>query len=464
MTQGSEPPIVIIGAGIAGLAAAIRLGDAGLPVVLLEARNRLGGRIFTTTDAACNVPVELGAEFIHGLVPDTLEPLQESGARLTEVEGDSWCAFENVLMPCDFFGQVDSILEKMDDAAPDESFLSFLNRKFPPSPEDKKLEAAKRRALGYVSGFNAADPNLVGVHWLVAGMRAEEKHAGHRSFRSQNGYADLLDLFKARLEQLQIKIEFETVVERVIWKPGSVRIQASNGRQAFSTDAQQVLITVPLSILKSKDGLGAIVFDPPLPSETIAALDRLEMGKVIRVTLCFQQRFWDTIAPDFKRTSQKQRTLADMSFLLSDDELFPTWWTRMPQRDPVLTGWAPFRAAEALSGADEAGITNQALRTLGKLLGQSEHDLEKRLTSAYVHNWQKDPFSRGAYSYGKVGAAEAIRLLAEPMDHTLFFAGEATDTTGSNGTVHGAIASARRAVSQIVKSRPFARPNETHKS
>jgi Flavin containing amine oxidoreductase len=173
--QNDDKSVLIIGGGIAGLAAASKLGEAGFSVVVLEARNRIGGRIFTQHDSASDAAIEFGAEFIHGLAPEIWEPLQEYGAEVTEVEGESWCVTEKKLLRCKFFAQVDAILDKMNDSQPDESFLTFLQRRFPNPNRDPELEEARQHAIGYVTGFNAADPGLVGTHWLVQGMRAEEK-------------------------------------------------------------------------------------------------------------------------------------------------------------------------------------------------------------------------------------------------------------------------------------------------
>jgi len=139
-----------------------------------------------------------------------------------------------------------------------------------------------------------------------------------------------------------------------------------------------------------------------------------------------------------------------MSFLLSEDEWFPTWWTTMPDNLPIITGWAPFDCAERLSGRDRSFVTDRALQTLGNLLHCNPQALGGLLEAAYFHDWQNDPFSRGAYSYGAVGSRGAQEALASPLENTLFFAGEATDTGGHNGTVHGAIASGHRAAQQML--------------
>ena len=124
----------------------------------------------------------------------------------------------------------------------------------------------------------------------------------------------------------------------------------------------------------------------------------------------------------------------------------------MPQKLPIITGWAPFRSAERLSRQTREFVVQTSLMVLGGLLGCDPGKLQELLEEAYFHDWQSDPFSRGAYSYGKVGSDGAQQALASPIENTLFFAGEATDVTGNNGTVHGAIASGYRAAGEILQT------------
>ena len=142
-----------------------------------------------------------------------------------------------------------------------------------------------------------------------------------------------------------------------------------------------------------------------------------------------------------------------MQFLLSHEDWFPTWWTALPDKWPIITGWAPFHCGERLSGQSVAFVIEKGLETLGKLLTIGRRELEDLLEASYTHDWQTDPFSRGAYSYVKVGGDSAQSVLAAPLSNNLFFAGEATDTSGHHGTVHGAIASGKRAAAEILKTR-----------
>ena len=442
--MSSNPAVIVVGAGVAGLAAACQLGRAGFAVHFLEARDRIGGRVLTHIDPGCECPIEFGAEFIHGKPPEIWELLRKAKADITEVEGEAWCVEQGRLTPCGFWQDVDKILDKMRDRKADESFADFLERSR--SRKTKASQRARQRAIDYVSGFNAADPALVGVHWLVQGLRAEEKIQGDRAFRARHGYKDLLDLFRQELQLHNITVHLSTVVEQVRWNSKSVEVKIRDQKGQSTLEAPRVLITVPLSLLKAPLGQpGVIQFVPELPPDKKIALDRLEMGKVIRISLRFRERFWEAIKP-----AASKKSLSDMSFLLTQDDWFPTWWTAHPLNWPIITGWAPFRAGERLSGKSRSFVEDRALQSLSALLRVTQSELEKMLEGAHFHDWQSDPFSLGAYSYGKVGADGAQQALAQPIENTLFFAGEATDITGHNGTVHGAIASGYRAATQII--------------
>lgn len=449
--MAQDPDVIVIGAGAAGISAAMALAAAGLTVMILEARDRIGGRIFTVHDSFCNAPVELGAEFIHGRPPEIWNLLKSRNIRITEVNGDTWCSTNGKLAPCDFFSEVDKILEKMDDRRPDQSFESFLKSFRGRSENDAQLKEAKQWATGYVSGFNAADPALVGVHWLVKEMRSEERIQADRIFHSEHGYADLLGIFEEQLAAVNVEVKKNTIVRKIQWRAGNVEISTQGPNGESAVPAPRVLVTIPLGILQaSSREKGAIRFTPKLPEKKQNAICNIAMGKVIRVTLRFRERFWEELPKGRKKGS---KNMAGLSFLLSHDKWFPTWWT--VSRDlPLLVGWAPFRCAERLSGQSQSFVTEHAIQALHRLTGMTARELEGMLEHVYCHDWQSDPFSRGAYSYGKVGGDGAERALARPVENTLFFAGEATDTTGNNGTVHAAMASGNRAAREIMESIP----------
>jgi len=438
--------IVILGAGAAGLAAAVELSRAGKHVMLLEARDRIGGRMFTRHDLSA--PIELGAEFIHGLSPEIFGPLLEHGIAIEEVQGQSWCQRNGELCSCEFFEDTDKILAAMRDDGPDESFATWIERNFPNRENDPRLTEAKSNALRFVVGFNAAEANLVSVHWLVHNARADKHIQGERAFRMAGGYATLIGLLAKQLQSQNAAILLNTIAESVQWSRDNVRVTARQDDGVREFTAQRALITLPLGVLQARPGeTGAVRFNPGLPAQKHDALSRLMMGKALRVTLRFRERSWENIHP-----ANCKDPLANLGFLFSEDERFPTWWTHGPQAASIVTGWAPAHYAEKLSGESEFVLLNESLESLSLSLifRVDKAELEKQVEAFYCHDWQTDPFSRGAYSYSGVGGEGAQAVLGAPVDDTLFFAGEATDVTGNNGTVHGAIASGKRAAQEIL--------------
>jgi monoamine oxidase len=185
---------------------------------------------------------------------------------------------------------------------------------------------------------------------------------------------------------------------------------------------------------------GAIRFDPE-PADALKAARQLSFGQVVRTVLRFRDRVLDE-KPD----------LSDAGFLLSREPVFPTWWTPLPFRAPIVTGWSAGPKADPLTGQNQTAIVARALKQFARITGLSAQRLHDSFASAYFHDWHADPYSRGAYSYTPAGAVGARTALAEPVRDTLFFAGEATETNGHSATVHGAIASGFRAARQVLKS------------
>lgn len=436
----TDADVIVVGAGVAGMAAALDLVPRDMTVAIVEARDRIGGRVYPKPDAVTNRSIELGAEFVHGRPREIFDPLRELNIDPIASSGEDWCEQDGRLTQCDLFSDVDALLARMNEDGPDESFLEFIQRCCPESSKE-----TKERARAYITGFHAADPAAISVHSLVRGMRADEKIAGDLAFRIPGGYAVLIDLFGKRLSTAGVPVHLNTIVREVRWSDHKVTLSChtDEGHKYFS--APRVLLTLPLGVLQLlPDDAGAVRFIPELPQSKKSALSHLAMGKAMRVTLQFRERFWERVEP------RGSKTLAEMRFLFSRRKWFPTWWTTMPERWPVITGWAPFHYAEELSGHDAAMIFSSACQTLGGLLHLSEQEVENLVESAAFHDWQTDPFSRGAYSYVKVGGDSAQADLATPIEHTLFFAGEAANVSGYHGTVHGAIASGQRAARQIL--------------
>jgi monoamine oxidase len=439
--------VLVLGAGAAGLAAAAELSQAGLRVIVIEARDRIGGRIFTQHVPGHPLPLELGAEFIHGRPPESFALVEQAGLLVYEVNGDDWLAQNRQLVRSDtLWQQVDQIFAQMASAAdPDRSFQAFLAR----FQSDPAWRDAAALAASYVEGFDAADIGSASVQALLREQRAAAASDGERAFRIASGYDQLVAALAATCDRSLVHIQRGAFARRVAWRPGHVEIQtqASGGSGSRSFNARQAVITLPLGVLQAPEGdRGAVWFQPAL-TEHAAAARQLAMVHVIKLNFRFRERFWEHERLPIADESIDPRQI---SFIHGRGAALPTWWTAYPALAPQLVGWAGGPAAARLVGQPEQVVVDQALDALAGVLGLPRGRIEAALIDIHTHSWHADPFARGAYSYVTVGAIDAVRALAAPIEGTLFFAGEATNSEGHTGTVHGAIATGRRAASELL--------------
>jgi monoamine oxidase len=432
------PDVLIIGCGVAGLAAAGRLSQDGVRVLVLEARDRIGGRVLTAHPPGLNMAVELGAEFVHGRPPETFELIKNSDLEVLEVEGDPFYSNDQGIGRSDFWGRIEQVLETMKQkASRNQSFDAFVHQLRDPEISDED----KLAACMYVRGFHAAHPAEISVQSLIEGMEAEAQIDGDSAFRLPQGYDRLVSVLDLKRDPAKSHIELNTAVTRVRWNNGKVEVDAVRADRSIAQfSAHRLLSTLPLGLLTAPGNAG--VFDPPL-TEKRTAISKLRVGHVIRVTVVFRRRVW----ADLKGAGG---SLEEMNFLFSRDSVFPTWWTLMPLQAPVLTGWAPADAAERLSELSDSKICDEAVAALARVLHLPVERCREELVQAYTHNWQTDIHSRGAYSYVAEGGSDVQREFAAPLANTLYFAGEATNFEGHHGTVHGAIASGYRAADEIL--------------
>jgi monoamine oxidase len=240
-----------------------------------------------------------------------------------------------------------------------------------------------------------------------------------------------------------------TVVTRVEWARGAADLTAHayDGRPQPGLSARAVIVTVPLGVLQAPAGdQGTIAFAPPLPKAKTDALCGLAEGHVVRVSVVLDEPLWLTEPP---RAVSGGRSLQRLAFIHPAADGMPVCWTAYPTDAPLLSAWFGGPEAESLARLDRSPIEERAVAALARLLHAAPRRFEHHVRACHMHNWSADPFSRGAYSYVVVGGSEAATKLARPVDGTLFFAGEAFDAHGRNGTVEGAIASGRHAARQV---------------
>lgn len=423
--------IGIIGAGVAGLAAAAQLTRAGVDVLCLEATDRIGGRILTVHDASAPVGIELGAEFVHGVAPEIWELIRSHD--LTVFEHTSRALHWDHGRFLDEGGPdgfADRLLDRMAQSrrSKDQTFEQYLRH-------SRQPEGVKDWARTFVEGFNAARSDTIGVRSLIAEARAADKIQGDRTFRILQGYDAIPVALLQSITKAESVVLLDTVVESVKWRRGDVEVRCRStiDQQQAVLRCRQLIVTVPLGVLQAK----AICFDPE-PTENLAAAAALRFGQVYRVTMRFKDVFWND-----------DPKLRSAGFLISKEKLFPTWWTAHPVISPLLTAWMAGTATEEWQAANPDEIVREALASLSRILRRKIPDPE----AYYFHDWRMDPYFRGAYSYAPAGKFGARAALAKPHLGTLFFAGEAANVKGRAGTVHGAIESGQRAAGMALSSR-----------
>ena len=425
--------VVIIGAGVSGLSAASELRKSGLSILILEARDHIGGRVWTRHEPGLSAPVELGAEFIHGRVPQAFELLHEVGKAALDTSGAHWTLRDGELVQNteDLFGEIQNALERSKILEkPDVTFQSWLDG----SDQYGLSREAATMAKAFVEGFDAADPARVSAQSIAAEW-AEGGMLDSPQFRPLGGYSSVLSALAGSLERANIQLQLQTIVAAVRWKRGAVEIDVTRFDKTFTVKAQTAIVTLPLGVLQA----GSVQFSPDLAAKQ-RALEGLAFGPVLKLSLRFRTAFWEEIDGG---------KYAGAAFFHSADTAFPTFWTSLPLRSPLMTAWIAGPKAAQLSTQEMPHIIGKALESLSTVFGGQSPDLFG-LEAAYLHNWQTDPFARGAYSYIAAGGSDARSALAAPLEDTLFFAGEATDED-EGSTVTGALQSGARVAKEIAR-------------
>jgi monoamine oxidase len=446
----AAPDVLVIGAGVAGLAAARALADAGLRVRVLEARARIGGRIHTRRLPGFAYPIELGAEFIHGTPPALFDVVDRAGLVVVEASEEHLARDPDgrVRARDSFSGPVASLLGGLAEAArgPDASFADYVQARAAAIDADAAATAAAR---AYVEGFHAGPADRVGVRGLA---RAEAAASGDEpAYRVVDGY-DAVPRWLAGEPGAAsagppLDVRLGAVATRVAWRDRHVAVTAEAGGRAEAHSARACVVTLPVGVLAAPAGApGAVAFDPPVPA-VAELLGGVAMGHAAHVALRFRRPFWwDPGAAAALDEGVDGKLLA---FVHAPDAPLPVWWTKRALRAPLLTGWAGGPTAERWDARDESDRAAAALAAAGGVLGVAPDTLAGAFVDAHAHNWTADPYTRGAYSYALPGGADAGVAFAEPVGGTLFFAGEHTAEGGHSATVHGALASGRRAAERV---------------
>lgn len=426
--------VIVIGAGMAGLAAADWLGRRGRSVIIVEARDRVGGRVFSAPSGGWPCPTEFGAEFMHGGSPALRSLLRKAGLRTRAVQPNMWWRENEALrLVPDFWERIERVAKTLPPRDRGWSVADFVKQagtQF--STEDRWL------LMHYAGGFNAAPIEALSA----AALRADHAGADNTDYKIIGHYGAVADTLRERFKPDKVTVRLKTVVTRIEWKRGSVgvftRAAGDSSNKEECHHARAAVVTLPVGVLQGGD----VTFSPALGRKQ-TAIDAVGWGQVVRMTLRFRSGFWSRpVAPEFLWKGQGKA----FGFVNAPGEYFPVWWALNPPA-PVLTGWAGGEAAERLAGLPPARLRKLAIKSLAEIWKTSQRSIDEQLIDWRTHDWRGDPYTRGAYSFAKAGQEQAGRQLASPLRDTLFFAGEAT--AGDIGTVHGAVDSGLRAAREI---------------
>jgi monoamine oxidase len=424
-----ETDVVVVGAGAAGLSAARLLTKHGLGCLVLEASSTIGGRIHTLRLPEWELPIELGAEFVHGKPAPTLA---FDEVELIHVPEQRVLAGPEPRPLPEMWSRFAAAMSEGRDAPATESVLGYLERRSLPEPERDLVRMV-------VEGYHAAPLDDVSARAMAEDAAASA--GDFRQYRPVAGYDTLLRALEHDLKPSACRILLQSRVRRIEWQKGKATLTADAGGEpgGLEVAARRCIVTASVGVLRTAPSIGGIEFRP-LPDGFEKALAGLGMGHVMRVVLRFEQAPW----PEAGRGRVP-------TFVQVQDAPFETFWRQSAGRQEQVTAWAGGPKAIELSTLDESARIDAALRSLAHATQQSFISCKDRLLGSHSHNFSTDPLTCGAYSYVRPGVSDPARYLREPSADTLFFAGEALDLRYP-GTVAGALGSGEHAARKLLAS------------
>jgi monoamine oxidase len=414
--------VAIIGAGCAGLKAAGLLAEHGVEVVVLEASDRVGGRARTAYVPGAALPFELGPEFVHGDPEKTCELVGDPGLRFDELSERQFRQREDRLVDAGaIWTQFGRLLAHVDEER-DESAFAYRERTGL-TGDDADLFSR------LVEGFYGADLHDISVASIAADSGGAGGEGSPGRFHVRGGYGAIVDALVARLGNATVSLA--RPVAAVHWRRAPLVLELRDGDRV---EADAVIVTVPLGVLHG----GALRFTPSLDGEPHAgALAGLAMGHVTKIVLHLRAPVWPAHRGD------------RIDIVFAQRGQFPTYWLRSREATHVLTAWAGGPQGRRLAGTSRDTLVEHALDGFAATVGVARAELAAAVVGHHHHDYSGDPLVRGAYSYTRVGGADAAATLAQPLGGRVFFAGEATDAD-YEGTVAGALASGARAAWQAL--------------
>jgi monoamine oxidase len=441
--------VVVIGAGAAGLYAADILKSKGFQVMVLEASDRVGGRIHSlkTTDIPSeslffgagylpsrNYPIELGAQFIYGADSLWGQIAVKRNAPLVDIRAaqpkDGFILDQQL--------QSQSAVETDADFIAASQFLESLKSYNGANISVQDLAAAQNLDARIYPILNSWIGNSSGTdndRLSALAIAERESLLAHTTTLLTTSTHPMQDILYSRFDAASKLVRTNAAVTHIRYSDATIQVELVGGE---IVEADRVIVTVPISVLKAGD----IVFSPSLPSAKSAALSRLGMDACVRVSIEFIKNVWleeaaflqgGSVAPSYNSSAVGRKDLnkfMDITVFGAAAEQLSAQGTNMV--DTILAEMDATMGGDAASAVAKDAFGNRKV---------------------VIKDWSKDPFIKGGISYTKPGGSNADRAeLAAPVGNKLFFAGEATDVLGDFGTVTGALQSAERAAQEVIDS------------
>jgi monoamine oxidase len=413
----------VIGAGIAGVTAARALVREGLRVLVLEARQRIGGRIHTLRDF-CDAPVEAGAELIHGRRAQTWPEVRAAGlsvrpnshaisAMMVDIgHGTQWLS--RALLHPETWRAFTILRRLARREARDTSAHEFIERRGYAGRAKSLVEMAFTTHL-------PGSPREIGIHGFLDDGVLELETSD--DYRVNEGYDRVVEHIARDLE-----IEHGFVAETIDWSPDGVVIRAGDGRERV---ARSAISTLPAGVLQS----GAVRFKPELPATKREALQAMVSGPVLKVIMRFDEPFWP-------------RRLAAVCSSVGPVALYWNVFYKAKSQAPVLTAYCTGERAASLARKSEEEVLANIIADLRRHFPKGG----PKLAGWRLIDWSSDPQACGGYTFLRPGAAGARARLAGADTGALFWAGSETATQSIAATVAGAYATGLRAASEVLAS------------
>ncbi|MEO1191087.1 MAG: NAD(P)/FAD-dependent oxidoreductase [Pseudomonadota bacterium] len=401
---------VVIGAGIAGLAATRRLRDKGLSVVCLEASDRIGGRAYSTT-LANGAIIDRGCHWLHSAEVNPLVQVAESlGFLVDRYDGDWTMPWSKKVLGKKLFKQYEAFWDAAEEAA------DALDTEGADLPLSETVDKTSRwyapwaAAVTYIWGASPTEISAIGN---------ASDYESDKDWRMALGYGSVVARYGAGLP-----VTLEAPVHRISFTKKGVRVDGARG----SLKARSVIITVPTNVLAAE----AIAFEPGLPEDKRWALEGLPLGSDNKIHFAVSER-----AP---------WPVEDVQATFHHDRERTAHYHLHPFGQPVVEGYFGGDLSRELAMAGPKEMAAMALEEIASHYGEKAKAALSYLDSTA---WDLEPWTLGAYSYPRVGYAKARAALAAPVEDRLFFAGEATHEVFP-ASCHGAYLSGQRAADEAL--------------